>query len=95
MLKVSVISKVKKGQRIVNYKIKTDDGRVALVDADDFKKYIANGSVYVHNMTLTSDGKQDTPEYFNSMPDKNFGLHDDCDIENGVYIIRNDKDQLI
>lgn len=57
MLKVSVISKVKKGQRIVNYKIKTDDGRVALVDADDFKKYIANGSVYVHNMTLTSDGK--------------------------------------
>lgn len=57
MLKVSVISKVKKGQRIVNYKIKTDDGRVVLVNADDFKKYIANGSVYVHNMTLTSDGK--------------------------------------
>lgn len=41
------------------------------------------------------DEKQDTPEYFNSMPDKNFGLHDDCDIENGIYIIRNDKDQLI
>lgn len=57
MLKVSVISKVKKGQRIVNYKIKTDDGRVVLVNADEFKKYIANGSVYVHNMTLTSDGK--------------------------------------
>lgn len=57
MLKVTVISKVKKGQRIVNYKIKTDDGRVVLVNADEFKKYIANGGVYVHNMTLTSDGK--------------------------------------
>ena len=57
MLKVTVISKVKKGQRIVNYKIKTDDGRVVFVNADDFKKYIANGGVYVHNMTLTSDGK--------------------------------------
>ena len=57
MLKVSVLSKVKKGKRIVNYQIKTDDGRVVLVNADDFKKYIANGNVYVHNMTLTSDGK--------------------------------------
>lgn len=40
-------------------------------------------------------GKRDTPEYFNSMSDENFGLHDDCDITNGIYIIRNDKDQLI
>lgn len=49
----------------------------------------------VYELMRLLDGKQDTPEYFNSLPDKNFGLHDDCDIESGVYIIRNDKDQLI
>ena len=49
----------------------------------------------VYELMRLLDGKQDTPEYFNSIPDKNFGLHDDCDIESGVYIIRNDKDQLI
>lgn len=49
----------------------------------------------VYELMRLLDGKQDTPEYFNSIPGKNFGLHDDCDIENGVYIIRNDKDQLV
>lgn len=49
----------------------------------------------VYELMRLLDGKRDTPEYFNSMQNKNFGLHDDCDIESGVYIIRNDKDQLI
>lgn len=49
----------------------------------------------VYELMRLLDNKQDTPEYFNGMPDNNFGLHDDCDIENGIYIIRNDKDQLI
>lgn len=70
---------------------------------DDIESISNNDSQIVHQTEKKTvyelmrllDGKQDTPEYFNSIPDKNFGLHDDCDIESGVYIIRNDKDQLI
>ena len=70
---------------------------------DDIESISNNDSQIIHQTEKKTvyelmrllDGKQDTPEYFNSIPDKNFGLHDDCDIESGVYIIRNDKDQLI
>ena len=70
---------------------------------DDIDNISDNDSQIIHQTEKKTvyefmrllNGKRDTPEYFNSMQDKNFGLHDDCDIENGVYIIRNDKDQLI
>lgn len=63
MLRITVVQRTQqsgksgKSGRFTMYKIRTDDGRCWNVTPEDLKEHIRNGTIFVTNMTLTSNGR--------------------------------------
>lgn len=57
VLKVKVVQKFKKGNKIIGYRIQDATGKTMDVDADKFKQVLRSGQAECINMTLTSDNR--------------------------------------
>lgn len=57
VLKVKVIQRIKKGNRIVKYRIQDATGKTIEVEPERFKQVLRSGQAECINMTLTSDNR--------------------------------------